>query len=48
MLRKHEAKENTWRGLAKDEIPNKDDMHEIQCEVCGWTTLYEDYLKEQL
>ena len=48
VLRKHEAKENTWRGLAKDEIPNKDDMHEIQCEVCGWTTLYEDYLKDQL
>ena len=48
VLRKHETEKNTWRGLEKDEVPNKDDMHEIECEVCGWTTLYEDYLKEQL
>ena len=47
-LRKHETEKNTWRGLEKDEVPNKDDMHEIECEVCGWSSLYEDYLKEQL
>ena len=48
VLRKHETEKNTWRGLEKDEVPNKDDMHEIECEVCGWSSLYEDYLKEQL